>query len=549
MTKKNNNLLLEVEKTSYGAIKSHLDFQNKITDKESVNTIMEFLSISFDQAVLFSCLVELSLQRMVTLEILARHINCSVLRIIGKIPDIDALIEKSYVKKKVKTPRGKPSYNNFSYAVPHNVIESLRISDKSFLSVNPKMNFPNLLEQVKILVKERDDDLISTHDLEQEIESLIRHNYNYTFIKYINRNLCNPTNKCVVLVLAYFHLTGMIYLDVDNTIEEIFDDINDQLEFKRSIACGSNELVEKGLVTYQHSQFGNEQSISISAKTINALYIDYPELKMKETSNIGLIDYKTIVEKRLYFNAYIGNQIANIQSILGKSKFLSFQKTAQNNNINKGVTAIFHGYSGTGKTEAVYQIAKKTGRDIMMVDLSQTKSMWFGESEKQVKKIFDDYNRLLQTCPVVPILFINEVDGLFSKRMEIGNSSTTQTLNTIQNILLQALENFEGILFATTNLTGNLDRAFERRFLFKIEFPKPDKEIRKRIWMNKVPELTPKMAGFLGERFEISGGQIDNHVRQMVLNKVLDKKLDIFKCLQDSCTKESGFSTRKPIGF
>lgn len=544
-----NNLLLEIEKTSYCAAKSHLDFQNKITDKESVNKIMEFLSISFDQAVIFSCLVELSLQRIVTLENLARHIGCSVLRIIGIISEIDLLVEKSYVKKKVKASKGKLSYNNIGYTVPHNVIESLRTSDKHLLSVNPKMNFPNLLEQVKILVKEREDDLISTHDLKQEIESLIQHNYNYTFIKYVNRNLSNPTNKCVVLVLAYFHFTGMIYLDVDNTLEEIFDDINDQVKFKRSVACGSNELVERGLVIFQHSQFGNEQSISLSAETINALYIDYPELKMKDTSNIGLIDHKTIIGKRLYFNSGVGNQIANIQSVLGKSKFLSFQKTAQESNISKGITAIFHGYPGTGKTEAVYQIAKKTGRDIIMVDLSQTKSMWFGESEKQVKKIFDDYNSLLQTTPVAPILFINEVDGLFSKRMEIGNSSTTQTLNTIQNIILQALENFEGILFATTNLTGNLDKAFERRFLFKIEFQKPDKEIRKRIWMSKVPELTPKMAELLGEQFEISGGQIDNHVRQMVLNKVLNGKLDIFTCLQESCNNESGFSTRKPIGF
>ena len=550
-TASNNNLLIQIEKTSFGAIKSNLDFSNRIQDRDSVNQIMDFLSISFDQAVLFSCLVELSLHRIVTLDGLSRHINCSVLRIIGVIPEIDVLVEKSLVRKKIKTSRGKPTYNNIAYTVPHNVVESLRTSDKSFLSMNPKMNFPNLLEQVKILVKEREDELISTHDLEQEIEYFLQNNSEYTFVKYINQNLAKSTNKCVVLVLAYFHLTGLVYIDVDNTLESIFDDINDQIEFKRSIASGSSELVKKGLVTYQNSQFGNEQFISISTQTINVLYQEYPELKMQDTSNIGLIKHEAIVEKRLYFENSVGNQISSIQSILGKAKFASFQKEAHRNKINKGITAIFHGYSGTGKTEAVYQIAKKTGRDIMMVDLSQTKSMWFGESEKQVKKIFDDYCRLLQAYPITPILFINEVDGLFSKRMDVGNnsSSTTQTLNTIQNIILQSLENFEGILFATTNLSGNLDKAFERRFLFKIEFSKPDKNIRRRIWMNKLPELHPKMAETLGERFDLTGGQIDIQIRQLVLKRVLNKNLNLFDSLLESCENEKGFTERKRVGF
>ena len=104
-----------------------------------------------------------------------------------------------------------------------------------------------------------------------------------------------------------------------------------------------------------------------------------------------------------------------------------------------------------------------------MVELSQLKSKWFGESEKQVKGIFDTYRRIFDNSNVKPILFINEADGMFSKRMEITGrkSSTDQTMNTIQNIILQELENFNGILFATTNLTENLDSAFERRFFIQ----------------------------------------------------------------------------------
>ena len=143
------------------------------------------------------------------------------------------------------------------------------------------------------------------------------------------------------------------------------------------------------------------------------------------------------------------------------SRFRNYRKALERNGLSKGVTAIFYGAPGTGKTETVYQLAKKTGRDICMVELSQTKSKWFGESEKRVRQIFVDYAEMLRNCDREPILFINEADGLFSKRGNVGgnSSSSDHTVNTMQNILLQCLEDFEGILVATTNLNGNLDKA------------------------------------------------------------------------------------------
>ena len=81
-----------------------------------------------------------------------------------------------------------------------------------------------------------------------------------------------------------------------------------------------------------------------------------------------------------------------------------------------GITVLFHGAPGTGKTASTYQIAKNTGRDIMMVDISDTKSMWFGESEKRIKAVFADYNKSLKYSKIAPILVFNEADAVFSKR-------------------------------------------------------------------------------------------------------------------------------------
>jgi AAA+ superfamily predicted ATPase len=547
----NQNLLNQVGEISHAATKCNLDFNKMNQVKDAVLEIADFLTITFEQAILFSCLVELSLQKTVTLETLARHFRCSILKIIVIIHEIDALEKQSLVKKKLRSVRAKKSYNNIGYSVPHNIIESLRTSDKSYLNPDPKMNFPNLLEQVKVTVKEREDELISTHHLKDEIEFLLQNNREYAFVQYINKNLAKTTNKCVVLALAYYHLTGLILMDIDSIPEAVFDDINDQIEFKRSIASGNSELIRTGVITLQQSDFANERVISLSQQSISILYQEYPELKMQEASNIGLIKFDSIIDKPLFFNNELSIQINNIQSVLKKQKFSSFQKTAQKNKLNKGITVVFYGYPGTGKTEAVYQIAKKTGRNIMMVDLSETKSMWFGQSEKQVKKIFDDYRLVTKNYRITPILFINEVDGLFSKRQGIGNNatSTLQVLNTMQNILLQEMEVFDGILFATTNLMQNLDKAFDRRFLFKLKFTHPDAASRHKIWKNRLPELSHKQATLLSDKYELTGGGIENMIRQTLLAQMVDNKLDIFDSLNNNCIQESGYNSNNRIGF
>jgi SpoVK/Ycf46/Vps4 family AAA+-type ATPase len=187
----------------------------------------------------------------------------------------------------------------------------------------------------------------------------------------------------------------------------------------------------------------------------------------------------------------------------------------------------------------------------MMVELSQVKSKWFGESEKQVKKIFDDYRKIYNNNKVKPILFINEADGMFSKRLGITGktSSVDQTVNTIQNIILQELENFDGILFATTNLTENLDSAFERRFLFKVEFKNPLPEISEKIWKSKLPEFKSQYLKTLSSRYQLSGGEIENVARKYMIEKVIESKQIGLDRLMEFCELEKPFQKQNKIGF
>src|SRR5690606_22400642 len=111
-----------------------------------------------------------------------------------------------------------------------------------------------------------------------------------------------------------------------------------------------------------------------------------------------------------------------------------------------------------------------------------------------------------KNCLLKPILLFNEADAIIGKRKEIGSSNVDQTENTIQNILLEELEGFDGIFLATTNLVKNLDAAFDRRFLFKIEFHKPETSIKAKIWNSKMPVLTEDECKMLASRFDFSGG-------------------------------------------
>jgi SpoVK/Ycf46/Vps4 family AAA+-type ATPase len=150
----------------------------------------------------------------------------------------------------------------------------------------------------------------------------------------------------------------------------------------------------------------------------------------------------------------------------------------------------------------------------------------------------------------MPILLFNEADAIISKRREIGSSGVAQTENAIQNIILEELEKFEGIFMATTNLVNNLDTAFERRFLFKIEFRKPDVTIKAQIWKSKLPALTMLECEALASQFDLSGGQIDNIIRKSEIYEIIHGLTVDFGHLVEFCEKEFLLkSQRVMIGF
>ena len=223
----------------------------------------------------------------------------------------------------------------------------------------------------------------------------------------------------------------------------------------------------------------------------------------------------------------------------------------------KGIDAriIFYGVAGTGKTMTAMSLAKTLKKPILSFDCSKILSMYVGESEKNVRKIFDDFAELSKKAKVEPILLLNEADQFLSARSEGQGSSADKMHNQMQNIFLEQIENFEGILIATTNLLGNIDKAFSRRFNYKIEFKKPNKKQRLRLWQFMLPEKADYEEGFGIENLtshELTGGQI-NLIIKNTAYKVAVRKESVFsqQDFMEEIEKEMGssFDGAKSMGF
>ena len=245
------------------------------------------------------------------------------------------------------------------------------------------------------------------------------------------------------------------------------------------------------------------------------------------------------------------NQIDELGGLLDEGHYQEITSRMKKAGFRCGFTCLFYGAPGTGKTETVLQLARQTGRDILQVDVSKIKSCWVGESEKNIKSLFDTYKDKVKKSERAPILLFNEADAIINKRQEGAERSVDKMENSIQNIILQEMENLDGIMIATTNLAQNMDKAFERRFLYKIKFEKPALEARMHIWHEMIPTLSEHDAKTLAEKYEFSGGQIENIARHNTINGILyGDKANSLEALMSYCDNErlETKQTRK-IGF
>ena len=237
----------------------------------------------------------------------------------------------------------------------------------------------------------------------------------------------------------------------------------------------------------------------------------------------------------------------------GEEEYRRIAGALKKHNLKVAVSGILYGGPGTGKTELAKQIARTTRRNLIAVDASKTVGSYIGESERNYRDLFRNFRYIEAVSSRAPIMFIDEADGILGKRIPGAGNSRDRFVNTIQNIILEELNDFEGILLATTNFASNLDDAMDRRFLVKIEFHAPDENTRMRIWKSKLPQVADSDLEVVAREFSFTGGHIDNVATRAIIEAIMDGSdrvtLDsLIKYSKDE-TAFSNKDNRRKIGF
>lgn len=226
--------------------------------------------------------------------------------------------------------------------------------------------------------------------------------------------------------------------------------------------------------------------------------------------------------------------------VLYGTEILEEQEKSKSNKISKGYPILFHGPPGTGKSMAAGVIGVQTGRPVYRIDLSQVSSKYIGETEKNLKIVFD------RAQDKDWILFFDEADALFGKRTQVKDAHDKYA-NQEMSYLLQRVEEFAGVVILATNFSNNIDDAMTRRFQSKIYFPLPKQPEREALWSQAVPAeysfANTVSVELLAKHFTLSGANIRNIMKQLVImNKPKAQRefnaTDIKKCIEIELVKE-----------
>lgn len=539
------NLLNAIEQIVELSEASNLNEDFFTKAERFISYVSQRLSLSPIQAVLLSLFIDKSNDYDIRIKDLSTHIKCRTVKFIQYTNEIDILEQRKFIyRRRKKKERG--------YYVPQQVIDAL-IQNEVYIPKLPENlscdAFFTVLEQ---LFEQYDNDEITYIALTNEIQILFEYNKHLIFVQKVKKY--NLDSNDLILFIFFCHL--FVNNSDDNISCYDFDELYPTKSIYRSqrnaLLNGKSDLFDLKLIENPNNNgFADREAFKLTDSAKKELLIEL-NIEINQAKNLrGILLHTDLIQKKLYYNQSEQQQIRQLCSLLRQKRFKEIEQSLHENGMRKGFTCLFYGIPGTGKTETVYQLAKQTGRNILQVNISEIKSCWVGESEKNIKELFDRYHNMVKETEIAPILLFNEADAIIGKRQENAERPVEKMENAIQNIILQEMENMEGILIATTNLTQNMDKAFERRFLYKIKFDKPGLEAQCLIWQSMIPNLNEMDVRELATRYNFSGGQIENIARKQVVETILSGKkkinIDVIKqfCENEQIIKQE----RKRIGF
>jgi len=405
--------------------------------------------------------------------------------------------------------------------------------------------------------------------LEQRIlERVKQTTQNLVLDKFFKQKKMNDYEQIIFIALLReeYSATDTTLREMNTLIDLISVDEYERIKNRSLLEDGSN-LLSAGIIDYEEmlNPFGGiSRAFFIVDDVLQSIIHPQKNKKIKKLKLNALIEEQEVFEliepstdlEDVVLNDKTREILNNLMKQVDKevvSRLVEWGIKDKKSGIDARI--IFYGHAGTGKTMTAHSLAKSLKRQVLSFDCSKILSMYIGESEKNVRKIFDTFYELSAKTKTEPILLLNEADQFLSSRSSGISSSADQMHNQMQNIFLEQIENFSGMLIATTNLLENIDKAFSRRFNYKIEFKKPNKIQREKLWELMLPKSAPYEDGFDFKKlaqYTLTGGQINLIVKNTAY-KVAVRDEPIFTIndfeIEINKEKDSNFDSEKSMGF
>jgi len=514
-------------------------FLKKIADKQNLTE---------DQALMFCLMMNFCDSSHIRLGEVARHTGLSTVHLLKYLNDIDVLVKRGFLKLTIRL-------NDSGYAIRHEVIKALK-QDKAYEKESHRgITCPELFDLIGQILNDEDD-----YDAQQDqILNLLHDNPQLHIAQVIKGHQLNADDTMLLILFCFLYVDNDDDMVRISDLGELIDSQRMLRSWNRSMSREQHILQEKKLIEFNHlSPMIDTRYYRLTdeakADLLSEMDICVKKKSKKKELPKDFVGYKSVVAKQMFYTRDNKAQVDRLSQLLEEKKFRVVCRRMKERGMRTGFACLFYGAPGTGKTETVMQLARQMKRNVMVVDFSQIRSKWVGDSEKNIKGVFTRYREMCTHMRRKPILLFNEADAVINTRQEQATRSVDKMENTMQNIILQEMEQFDGIIIATTNLAQNMDPAFERRFLYKILFERPDASVRAKLWQEMIPELDTEECQALGEQFDFSGGQIENVARKYAINCILNdieksnRLAELTNLCREECINDTK-TTRTPVGF
>lgn len=523
------------ESLSAASIKRAQRYIQYVAERQKLNSM---------QTVLMALYINFSNDPCITLADIASELKCKNLKILCYQKEIDELEKKRILRKS----------GAHGYKINDGVMDALVANEPYVCKPRKASDLYELFSFVYNLLSLRKMEEIDTEELVVEINELYDENKEICFVDGLRKLILEDESVLLLSQMGRCLMNSNIKnVALDNFIY-LFDEESVRARQLRALQNGSHELMKLGLIDFSMSNGFKDRGTFMLTDKARKILLDNVKIACYDEVNdehTDILKPDAINEKQMIFDNTVSEQYDRLCGLLSDKNLNTVRQRLEEKNMSRGFSILFYGAPGTGKTEAVKQIARCTRREIMQINISRMRSMWVGQSEKNIKAVFDNYKEMCKRSERIPILLFNEADAIISSRIDNAKNSVDKMENSIQNIILQEMENFDGILIATTNLVKNFDKAFERRFLYKIEFTKPTEKARKKLWQTIMTTIDDSSAAFLAGKYQFSGGQIENVARKAVVDSILygEDNVNLAK-IEEYCKNEViGKSNKVRIGF